>query len=97
MLCPSLFSPRHGRWYATVEKREDEEAWVVVATDADWETKFMWFRNSQILGTSHVVIEWEIPQGTPSGTYRIHHYGNYKYILGGIYPYHGFSDSFEVR
>lgn len=32
---------RHGRWYAAVERLESEEddAWVVIATDADWETK----------------------------------------------------------
>ncbi|KAG6451901.1 hypothetical protein O3G_MSEX007377 [Manduca sexta] len=91
-------SIRHGRWYATVERLESEEddAWTVIATDADWETKYIWHRDSKFLGTSHAEIEWEIPVGTPAGTYRIHHYGNYKYVLGGIYPYHGFTDSFEV-
>ncbi|XP_052739425.1 neutral ceramidase [Bicyclus anynana] len=91
-------SERHGRWYAAVERLESEQddAWTVVATDADWETKYIWQRSSKILGTSKAEIEWEIPVGTPPGTYRLHHYGNYKYILGGIYPYHGFSDSFEV-
>ncbi|XP_068632351.1 neutral ceramidase [Battus philenor] len=91
-------SIRHGHWYAAVERLESEEddAWTVVATDADWETKYIWQRNSKILGTSHAEVEWEIPSSTTPGTYRLHHYGNYKYILGGIYPYHGFSDSFEV-
>ncbi|CAG4949482.1 unnamed protein product [Colias eurytheme] len=91
-------SIRHGRWYASIERLQSEEddAWVVIATDADWETKFTWIRNSKVLGTSEALIEWEIPEGTPPGTYRIHHYGNYKYILGGIYPYHGFSNSFAV-
>ncbi|XP_073949876.1 neutral ceramidase isoform X2 [Choristoneura fumiferana] len=92
-------SIRHGGWYATVERLEsaEDDAWTVVATDADWETKYIWHRNNKILGTSHAEIEWHIPVGTPAGTYRLHHYGNYKYILGGIYPYHGFSNSFEVR
>ncbi|RVE54727.1 hypothetical protein evm_000494 [Chilo suppressalis] len=91
-------SIRHGRTYMTVEKlvSEQDDAWTVVATDADWDTKYIWKRNSKILGTSEAEVEWEIPEGTPPGTYRLHHYGNYKYILGGIYPYHGFSDSFEV-
>ncbi|XP_075974558.1 neutral ceramidase [Anticarsia gemmatalis] len=91
-------SIRHNRWYAVVERLESEEddAWTVVATDADWETKFIWIRDSKVMGTSHVEIEWEIPVGTPKGTYRIHHFGNYKYVLGGIYPYHGFTDSFQV-
>ncbi|KAJ8721230.1 hypothetical protein PYW07_002005 [Mythimna separata] len=91
-------SIRHGRWYATVERLESEEddAWVTVFTDADWETKFTWIRDSKVMGTSRAEIEWEIPVGTPKGTYRIHHFGNYKYVLGGIYPYHGFTDGFEV-
>ncbi|XP_026733210.1 neutral ceramidase [Trichoplusia ni] len=91
-------SIRHGRWFAAVERLESEQddAWTVVATDADWETKFIWIRDSKVMGTSRAEIEWEIPVGTPPGVYRIHHFGNYKYVLGGIYPYHGFTDSFEV-
>ncbi|KAJ8730529.1 hypothetical protein PYW08_001942 [Mythimna loreyi] len=91
-------SIRHGRWYATVERleSEDDDAWVTVFTDADWETKFIWIRDSKVMGTSRAEIEWEIPVGTPKGTYRIHHFGSYKYVLGGIYPYHGFTDGFEV-
>lgn len=58
--------------------------------------RFIWVRDSKFRGTSHVNLEWEIPVGTPPGTYRLHHYGNYKYVLGGIYPYHGFTDSFKV-
>ncbi|KAH9639962.1 hypothetical protein HF086_008057 [Spodoptera exigua] len=91
-------SIRHGRWYATIERLESEEddAWTTVFTDADWETKYTWIRDSKVMGTSRAEIEWEIPVGTPKGIYRIHHFGNYKYVLGGIYPYHGFTDSFEV-
>lgn len=58
--------------------------------------RYIWHRINKILGTSHAEIEWEIPEGTPPGDYRLHHFGNYKYILGGIYPYHGFSDTFKV-
>lgn len=91
-------SVRRGRTFLAVERLQsaEDDAWAVVATDADWETKYTWKRNSKILGTSVAEIEWEIPQGTIPGTYRVHHYGNYKYILGGIYPYHGFCDPFEV-
>nr|XP_032515548.1 neutral ceramidase isoform X1 [Danaus plexippus plexippus] len=91
-------SPRHGRWFLSVERLVpfSEDAWEVVATDADWETKYIWKRNSKILGTSEAVVEWEVAEGTPAGTYRLHHYGNYKYILGGVYPYHGFTDAFQV-
>lgn len=36
-------SIRHGRWYATVERleSEDDDAWLTVFTDADWETKYV--------------------------------------------------------
>ncbi|XP_059055431.1 neutral ceramidase [Achroia grisella] len=91
-------SIRHGRSYGGVERLESahDDAWTTVATDAEWETRFIWHRSSKILGTSYAAIEWDIPPGTHPGTYRLHHYGSYKYILGGIYPYHGFSESFEV-
>ncbi|RVE46791.1 hypothetical protein evm_008575 [Chilo suppressalis] len=36
-------SIRHGRTYMTVEKlvSEQDDAWTVVATDADWDTKYV--------------------------------------------------------
>ncbi|CAH0714659.1 unnamed protein product, partial [Brenthis ino] len=91
-------SPRHGRWFMAVERLQDErdDAWVTVATDADWETKFVWQRKSKVLGTSEARVSWQVPRAAPPGAYRLHHYGSYKYILGGIYPYHGFSDTFYV-
>lgn len=89
---------RHGRWYGAVERLEsaEDDAWATIATDADWDTKFVWQRASKVLGTSYAILSWDIPVGTPPGTYRLHHFGNYKYVLGGIYYYHGFSDSFTV-
>ncbi|KAJ2950252.1 hypothetical protein O0L34_g11614 [Tuta absoluta] len=89
---------KRGKYYAVIEKQESDQddSWVVHATDADWETKFTWRRENSVLGTSYVDIEWEIPAGTPKGVYRIHHYGNYKYILGGIYSYEGWSQGFTV-
>ncbi|KAH0557770.1 hypothetical protein KQX54_011610 [Cotesia glomerata] len=85
-----------GRTFLTVERLENN-TWIEVATDADWETKLYWVRTSVVLGTSQVEITWEIPSDTKPGKYRIGHYGSYQYIFGGKYPYEGFSNLFEVK
>ncbi|XP_058788791.1 neutral ceramidase [Phymastichus coffea] len=86
-----------GNTYLTVERLEEDETWTPVATDADWETKFIWERTSVILGSSHVIIKWEIPENVIPGEYRIRHNGYYRYILGGVYPYQGVTDHFQVK
>ncbi|XP_011872578.1 PREDICTED: neutral ceramidase [Vollenhovia emeryi] len=83
--------------FLTVEQLEDDEVWVPVATDADWETKFEWKRTSMILGSSQVTITWEIPQDVKPGEYRIRHNGYYRYVLGGIYPYYGVTNHFQIK
>ncbi|EFN86684.1 Neutral ceramidase [Harpegnathos saltator] len=83
--------------FLTVERLGDDEVWIPIATDADWETKFQWTRNSVILGSSEVTVTWEIPRDTPPGEYHIRHNGYYRYILGGVYPYYGVSNTFQVR
>ncbi|XP_014475825.1 PREDICTED: neutral ceramidase [Dinoponera quadriceps] len=83
--------------FLTVERLGDDEVWIPIATDADWETKFQWTRNSVILGSSQVTVTWEIPQDAKPGEYRIRHNGYYRYILGGVYPYYGTSNSFQVE
>ncbi|CAG9858927.1 unnamed protein product [Phyllotreta striolata] len=76
---------------------KDGSDWKTVATDANWETKFIWQRASTFKATSHATIKWEIRKGKfNSGTYRIRHYGNYKFILGGVFPYVGVSRPFTV-
>ncbi|KAM0726433.1 Neutral ceramidase [Formica fusca] len=83
--------------FLTVERLEDDEVWLPIATDADWETKFQWTRTSVILGSSQVTITWEIPQDVKPGEYRIKHNGYYRYILGGVYPYYGVTNHFQVE
>ncbi|XP_071554309.1 neutral ceramidase isoform X2 [Temnothorax nylanderi] len=83
--------------FLTVERLEDDEVWVPVATDADWETKFQWRRTSMILGSSQVTITWKIPQGVKPGEYRIRHNGYYRYVLGGVYPYYGVTNHFQMK
>lgn len=70
--------------------------WVTIAHDWDLETRYMWERYSSILGTSQSTVIWEIPDDTPSGTYRIRHNGAYKSIDGKIKEYHGYSREFLV-
>lgn len=55
-----------------------------------------WERISTLLGFSDIRIEWTIGSDTVPGEYRIRHFGNYKYILGGIFPYEGVSRTFNV-
>ncbi|XP_050294251.1 neutral ceramidase [Anthonomus grandis grandis] len=82
--------------FLTIEKENGKRNWTVVATDASIETRFIWKRTSIIKGGSEATVQWIIPKDIEPGTYRIQHYGNYKYILGGIYPYSGATNSFAV-
>ncbi|KAK0092161.1 hypothetical protein PV326_002057 [Microctonus aethiopoides] len=84
-----------GGSFLTIEKLIDNQ-WIVIATDADWETRFYWKRISVILGTSHAKISWAIPSDAQPGTYRIGHKGFYRYIFGGIYGYRGYSNTFQI-
>lgn len=90
---------KHDETFCTVEREEGEEGsdvWTVVATDADWETKVRWYRRSSILGTSETEVEYTVPEDARPGTYRIRHFGCYKYMFRGIYPYVGTSLTFKI-
>ncbi|KAK9294787.1 hypothetical protein QLX08_010723 [Tetragonisca angustula] len=82
--------------YLTIERLADDEVWVPVANDASWETKFEWQRMSMVLGSSQVIITWQVPENIKPGEYRIRHNGYYRYILGGIFPYYGVSNHFQI-
>lgn len=82
--------------YFYVERLEADGSWSIVATDANWETKFKWTRVSMILGRSEIEFYWEIPDRTRRGEYRIRHKGYYRYILGGVYPYQGSTEHFTI-
>ncbi|XP_039431133.1 neutral ceramidase [Culex pipiens pallens] len=87
----------HDKTFFTVEQKQVDGNWTVVATDANWETKFKWERQSTILGFSDTEFLWEIGPDTKLGTYRIRHFGYYRYILGGVYPYTGSTKTFIVE
>lgn len=59
--------------------------------------RLIWERASFVLGSSEVIITWEIPTSVDSGEYRIRHEGYYQYILGGKYPYKGSTNIFQVQ
>lgn len=82
--------------YFFVERLVGPKDFQVVATDANWETKFKWTRISMLLGRSEIEFFWEIPRDVVGGEYRIRHRGFFKYILGGIYEYEGSTPHFQV-
>jgi len=81
--------------FLVVEKEEEGE-WVTVALDSDWSTKLTWIRTNAVLGTSEVVVEWDIPTDAVLGNYRIVHQGFYKHIIRGLTPYQGTSRTFML-
>ncbi|XP_071530877.1 neutral ceramidase [Panulirus ornatus] len=85
-----------GGSFLTVERQNETGHWQVVATDASWQTRFIWDRVSSLLGTSVASVKWDIPADTPDGTYRITHSGHHKTLFRGVFPYHGVSHPFKV-
>lgn len=82
--------------YFYVEQQIGPNEWKVVATDANWETKFKWTRVSMLLGRSEIELFWDIPMNVVKGVYRIKHRGYFKYILGGIFSYEGSTEHFQI-
>ncbi|ETN60612.1 ceramidase [Anopheles darlingi] len=75
----------------------NNDRWEVIATDANWETKFKWYRRSTLFAYSDIELEWEITDVVEPGTYRIQHFGYWRYILGGTFPYNGTTRNFYVE
>jgi len=68
--------------------------WTVVRTDADFDNKLRF--KSDIINESKVTIEWTTNGDTPSGSYRIRHFGTSKSIGGTHTPYTGTSAQFDL-
>ncbi|KAK8744006.1 hypothetical protein OTU49_000955 [Cherax quadricarinatus] len=85
-----------GGTFLTVEQLDDMGEWKVIATDASWETRFIWDRVSTLLGTSVATVKWDIPEDTAEGTYRITHTGHHRTLFRGVSQYHGVTDPFKV-
>ena len=58
--------------------------------------RFIWRRDSTLSGGSKVTVEWTVPLNAAPGKYRLRHFGYYKSLFGGTFPYSGTSKSFEV-
>ena len=58
--------------------------------------RFHWIRVSPVLGSSEVLITWNVGPDVLPAEYRIRHFGSYKYIFGGVYPYVGTTHPFKV-
>jgi len=83
--------------FLTVERKEsNSDGWLVVARDADWETKLLWTRTNVVTGESNVQVIWEVPMDAIPGTYRLGHRGFHKSLTRGIKPYEGWSRTFQV-
>lgn len=89
---------QHESTYMTVERLRADGDWVVVATDSDWETWFVWRRTSFLLGQSEVDLFWEIggDEQPEPGSYRMRHFGAFKKIFGGVFSYVGVTNVFRV-
>ncbi|EDS34360.1 ceramidase [Culex quinquefasciatus] len=64
----------HEKTYFTVEKLVAPDSWKVVATDANWETRFRWIRKSTLFAYSDIEFDWQTDEQTEQGTYRIQHF-----------------------
>lgn len=84
---------RRGGTYLAVERKVGSN-WVRVADDGDWSTKFRWAREG--LAASRVTVTWDIPVGTPIGTYRIRYFGDSKNLFGSVSGFTGTSPAFVV-
>jgi neutral ceramidase len=68
-----------GETYLAVEMQTSGGGkWETVATDASWETRFLWSRNGDKQGQNTATVEWVVPSNCKAGTYRITHSGAYK-------------------
>ncbi|MEW1682336.1 neutral/alkaline ceramidase [Streptomyces sp. NPDC093594] len=84
-----------GDTYLRIERRDSGGAWHTVADDGDWTTRFHWARDG--VAASKITITWDVPQGTPSGTYRVVYHGDAKSLGGKVSPITGVSTAFQVR
>ncbi|WP_221090981.1 neutral/alkaline ceramidase [Deinococcus aquaedulcis] len=86
---------RSEQTFLEVQRQTAPGTWTTVADDGDWATTYRWER--LVFDQSRAVIRWTIPAGTPGGTYRIVHHGDWKApLVGWIRPFSGTSRAFQV-
>ncbi|XP_050668641.1 neutral ceramidase-like isoform X2 [Leptidea sinapis] len=79
-----------------VVERWEMGNWTVVATDADWNTKFLWTRDSTVLGTSTATFEWVVPHDTITTQYRVAYYGTARRVMGTFSPFTAVTSNFTI-
>lgn len=78
-----------------IVQRKVGSNWQDYAYDWDWNTEYRWKRKG--VDRSDIDIIWRIPADTPSGDYRIRHFGNWKNFWDGkVRSYNGTSRKFTV-
>lgn len=87
--------------FLTVEQKQANGSWKVIATDANWETKFHWKHEKLFfrldLSSSKATIEWDIPADQAPGEYRIGHAGHWREALSRVvHEFSGYCPSFQV-
>ena len=86
--------------FLRVQRLAPPGAWVDVADDSAWETRYRWRRENCVptRACSHVTVEWDIPLDAAPGTYRLLHEGHWKSGWDGrVRPYSGASRAFSVH
>jgi len=81
--------------YFFVERLQSNGQWEVIATDANWETRFYW-RSLSGVGRSEIDFYWDIPENVENGEYRVRHAGSSRGLLTGVRPYTGSSRPFLI-
>lgn len=84
---------RRGGTYLAVE-RQVGDRWVRVHDDGDWSTMIV-FEN--LVTVTNALITWDIPEGTPTGDYRVVYTASGRGIDGQLFPVWGKSRAFAVR
>ena len=85
---------RRGGTFLEVQ-RLDGSMWRTVADDGDRSTIYRWRRDG--IAASIATVSWDVPAGTPAGTYRIVHHGDAKNLSGQITAFTGVSRTFVVQ
>ncbi|MFP2930845.1 neutral/alkaline non-lysosomal ceramidase N-terminal domain-containing protein [Pyxidicoccus sp. 3LG] len=85
--------------FLEVQRRQEDGSWAPVAHDWDWETKYHWkgYPCPPRGACSQVTVEWDIPEDTRPGTYRLRHDGEWRPRPDATpRPYTGVSRQFTV-
>ncbi|WP_330228298.1 neutral/alkaline ceramidase [Nocardia sp. NBC_00508] len=85
---------RRNGTFLEVQRRNSSGAWARVANEGEWAVKFFWSKR----GTAGSVARftWDIPLDAAPGRYRFEHYATRLDPDGGLHPFTGTTEEFEV-